>query len=80
MEPSFAAEVAHAATGIRRNNANEFVKTLLSKYEGKIKDAPVGSKCQECYDVKMGKPSEEYCRLHSEVREEREDLSLKFKY
>jgi methylamine--corrinoid protein Co-methyltransferase len=80
MEPGFAAEVAYAATGIKRDFANELVKTLLSKYEDKIKDAPTGKKFEECYDMTTGKPSEDYVRLYSKIRKELEDLGLKFKY
>jgi len=80
MEPGFAAEVAYAAAGIKRSFANELVKTLLSKYEDKIKAPPLGKKYQECYNVETGKPSEEYLRLYSKIKRELEDLGLEFKY
>ena len=80
MEPGFAAEVAYAAASIKRNFANELVKTLLSKYEDKIKAPPLGKKYQECYNVETGKPSGEYLRLYSKIKRELEDLGLEFKY
>ena len=80
MEPGFAAEVAYAATGIKRSFANELVKTLLSKYEDKIKDAPIGKRFGECYDMTTGKPSEDYLRLYSKIKKELEDMGLEFKY
>lgn len=80
MEPGFAGEVAYAAAGIKRSLANELVKELLSRYEEKIKDPPMGRKYQECYDVKTGKPCEEYRQLYSEIKRELEDLGLEFKY
>ena len=80
MEPRFAAEVAHAAAGIKRSLANELVDKLLSKYEDRIKSPPIGMTYQECYDTKTRRPSEEYVRLHSKVKKELEDLGLEFKY
>jgi hypothetical protein len=80
MEPGFAAEVAYAASGITRSFANELVRTLLSKYEVKLSDPPLGMKYKECYDVETVKPSEEYLRLYSRIKKELEDLGLQFKY
>ena len=80
MEPGFAAEVAYAATGIKRSFANELVTTLLSKYEGNLNEPPLGKKYQECYNVETGKPSEDYLRLYSKTKKELEDLGLQFKY
>jgi methylamine--corrinoid protein Co-methyltransferase len=80
VEPGFAAEVAYAATGIKRSFANELVKTLLSKYEDKMRDPPIGKKYQECCNVGTGRPSEEYLALYTKVKEELEDLGLEFKY
>ena len=80
MEPQFAAEVAHAASGIKRSFANELVRTLLSRYEEKLNNPPLGKKYQECYNVETGKPSEEYLRLYSRIKTELEDLGLEFKY
>jgi hypothetical protein len=80
MEPQFAAEVAHAAAGIKRNNANELVNKLLSKYEAKIENPPIGLTYQECYDAKTGRPREDYLRLYSQAKQELEDLGLEFRY
>jgi len=80
MEPRFAAEVAYAAAGIKRSFANELVSKLLSKYEEKIKSPPTGMTYQECYDLKTGKPREDYTRLYSGIKRELEDLGLEFKY
>jgi len=80
MEPAFAAEVAHAAAGIKRSHANELVKKLLSKYEDKLTAPPLGKKYRECYDMSTGMPCEEYVRLYSKAKKELEDLGLEFKY
>ncbi|UCH70968.1 MAG: monomethylamine:corrinoid methyltransferase, partial [Candidatus Bathyarchaeota archaeon] len=59
IEPRFAAEVAHAtaASGIKREDANEIVKHLESLYKDKLSDPPSGTRYQECFDMKTGKPS-----------------------
>jgi len=80
MEPRFAGEVAHAATGIKRDFANELVNRLLSKYEEKIKNPPIGMTYQECYDTKTGEPRQDYLQLYSRIKKELEDLGLKFRY
>lgn len=80
MEPKFAAEVAHAATGIKRSYANDLVKKLLSKYEDKLSAPPLGKKYQECYDMSTGKPCEEYVQIYLKAKKELEDLGLEFKY
>jgi methylamine--corrinoid protein Co-methyltransferase len=56
------------------------VKTLLSRYEEKLNNPPLGKKYQECYNAETGKPSEEYLGLYSRIKTELEDLGLKFKY
>jgi methylamine--corrinoid protein Co-methyltransferase len=80
MEPKFAAEVAHATVGVRREDANEMVKALLPRYVDKVADPPLGLKYQECYDVKTGKPSRRCLEVYTKVREELKDLGLEFRY
>jgi len=80
MEPRFSAEVALAVAGMKRNEANEFVKALLAKYMDKISNAPLGMKFQECFDMARGKPSEKYVELYGKVKKEVEDLGIAFLY
>jgi len=80
MEPRFAAEVAHAVVGMKRDDANEIAKTLLPKYADKVADPPLGLKYQECYDVRTGKPSKMCIDVYNKVKKELEDLGLEFKY
>jgi len=79
MEPRFAAEVAHSVVGMKRDDANEIVKTLVSKYADKIANPPKGLKYQECYDVKTGKPSEKVLETYNKVKKELEELGIEFK-
>lgn len=80
IEPKFAAEVAYASAGMRRENANEMVKELVSRYRDKIANPPLGMKYQECCDIKTGKPSSKCLAIYSKVKEELRDLGLEFKY
>ena len=73
MDPLFASEMAHAAAGVSRKEANGIVIALLEKYEDKLREPPIGQKYQECYDVDTGKPNKEFIELYKEVRQEMAD-------
>ncbi|MFX0170396.1 MAG: monomethylamine:corrinoid methyltransferase [Candidatus Hodarchaeota archaeon] len=79
MEAIIGCEVAHAATGMKRTNANELLKTIVSKYEKNLENPPLGRKFQECYDLKTVKPSNEYNNIYKQVKKELVDLGLKIK-
>jgi len=79
LEPKFAAEVAHAAAGIKRTDANEIVKALTKKYVDKIPNPPIGKRYQDNFDMKTGKPSPEHLELYQGIKKELEDLGLKFR-
>ncbi len=80
IEPRFAAEVAHAtaASGIKREDANEIVKHLESLYKDKLTDPPSGTRYQECFDMKTGKPSPRCLETYNKVKRELEELGLEF--
>ncbi len=80
MEALFNVEVAYAVTGMRAEQASELVNQLLERYEERIKEAPRGKQYQECYDLKTGKPSEEYVRLHDEVKDELARMGVSFRF
>jgi len=80
MEPRFAAEVAHAAVGMKREDANDIVKNLLARYVHKVPDPPMGLKYQECYDVRTGKPTRRCLEVYNRVKKKLEDLGLEFRY
>jgi methylamine--corrinoid protein Co-methyltransferase len=82
MESRFRGEVAHAAAGIKREDANEMVKVIETKYGDiiKTKNIPFGKKFEECYDSDTITPSKEYMEIYSKVRKELEDLGLEFGY
>jgi len=82
MEARFRGEVAYAATGIKREDANEIVKEIVAKYEEVIESRkpPYGKSFAECYDTKTITPSKEYLDIYEKVRRELEDLGLEFTY
>jgi len=79
VEPRFTAEVAHAAAGLKREDANELVKKLVPKYVDKIPNPPLGMKHQECCDFDTGKPSQKCWDIYNTVKRELTDLGLEFK-
>jgi len=78
MECKFGSEVGHATTGMSRNDANEFVRELLVKYEDKIEKPPLGRTFQECYDLKTVKPTAGHLEIYDRTRRQLEDLGLNF--
>lgn len=78
MEGRMGCQVGHAATGMKRVDANELVNELLAKYESNLETPPLGRKFQECYDVKTVEPSEEYVNLYRQVEKDLQELGLIF--
>ncbi len=79
MEPRFASEVAHAAVGMSRADANKIVKLLQAKYEDRLPDPPQGKTFQEIYDWDSIEPCQEYVDLYGRIKEELTSYGLKFK-
>ncbi|MBS7655116.1 monomethylamine:corrinoid methyltransferase [Candidatus Bathyarchaeota archaeon] len=76
MESEFYCKVAHAVTGMKRSEVNELAKILLLKYEKDLNNPPKGKKYQECYDVKTGKPKEEYLKFYKVMEKKIIDLGI----
>ena len=77
-EPKFSIEIAYATLGMKRDTANEIVKKLLSTYESKIPDAPVGKRFQECFNIDTLEPTNEYVELYEKMKDEMTQYGLKF--
>jgi len=60
VEPRISAEIGHAVAGMKRSDANEFVKKLLGKYESKLAAPPLGKNLWECWDADKRRPTKEY--------------------
>ncbi|MBW1867620.1 MAG: monomethylamine:corrinoid methyltransferase, partial [Deltaproteobacteria bacterium] len=77
-DPKFSVEIALATLGMKRDIANEIVKDLLSKYESKIPDAPVGKSFQELFNIETLEPGAEYSELYYKMKDEMTTYGLKF--
>lgn len=70
LDSRICGEVAHAATGMSREEANEIVKQLTQKYESGLKDEPSGKPFEEVYDLETITPIAEWQGLYDEVKTE----------
>ena len=81
VEPYFAAEIAHAVTGMDRQEANQLVKALLEEYEQHLGDPPLGVRVQDCIDLESGEISSDFRKIYRSTRQEMIDkFGLDFKY
>ena len=80
MEGRICAEAAHSAarSGMTRKDANTIVKKILSRYEDKIEDAPIGKKFCECYDLEKVLPTQEYLDLYDGIKKEVSSYGLDY--
>ncbi|NQS91740.1 MAG: monomethylamine:corrinoid methyltransferase [Chloroflexi bacterium] len=76
LESRFSAEVAHAAAGMGREQADEITKRLLVIYEDDLPSKPVGKPFQEVYDLKSLRPTPEWDGMYQEVKKELMDMGL----
>jgi methylamine--corrinoid protein Co-methyltransferase len=75
----FAGEVAHAAVGMDKAQANDLVLRFLSKYEDRIKDKTLhtlGKTFQECYDLERVVPNKEILKELDEVKKEIKEMGF----
>jgi hypothetical protein len=79
LEPRFATEVAHAAAGLTRVQANAIVSTLIPKYRDQLAQPPKGKLFQECFDWDSIQPCQEYVELYGRIKSELAGYGLKFK-
>jgi methylamine--corrinoid protein Co-methyltransferase len=82
MEAKMACEVGCGAaeSGIKRADVNELIKKIVSKFEHRVPEAPLGKTFRECYDVKKANPTREYAELYRVVKQELLDLGVPFAY
>ncbi|WP_309493351.1 monomethylamine:corrinoid methyltransferase [Candidatus Hecatella orcuttiae] len=76
LEAGFAGEVGKASAGVKRSDANEIVKTLVARYEDKLKEPPAGKKFEECVDLKTLKPIPEWLAIYRKVKKELVDHGI----
>lgn len=76
LEARFSAEVARAAVGMTREQADEIVQKLLVIYEDDLPNKPVGQPFQEVYDLKTLRPTPEWDGTYQDVKNELIDMGL----
>ncbi len=70
LESRFSAEVAHAAAGMSREQADEIVKKLLAVYEAELPSKPIGQPFQDVYNLESLQPTSEWLGVYEEVKGE----------
>lgn len=77
LEARFMAQVAHAAEGLARKEANPIVCQLVAKYEQNQKSLPAGKPFHEVYDVETIQPLPEWQQIYDDVCQEVEHFGIK---
>jgi methylamine--corrinoid protein Co-methyltransferase len=80
LEARFQAEVAHAALGLKRAEANEIVLECLSHYEGSLGKPNLGKPFPELYNTDTLEPGEEWLGVYHQVRDQLIGLGLDLDY
>jgi hypothetical protein len=75
-EPQFACEVAHAAVGMSRKEANQICGALNDRYEKDLTRPPTGKNYRECFDLQTSTPSEEYRGFYESTKAKIRDLGI----
>jgi methylamine--corrinoid protein Co-methyltransferase len=70
LETRFNGEVAHAAAGLSREQADEIVKKAIAKYQPVMNQKPVGKPFSEVYDLETMQPTAEWMRVYERVKED----------
>ncbi|MHC4913373.1 MAG: monomethylamine:corrinoid methyltransferase, partial [Planctomycetota bacterium] len=76
LEMKTATEMTLACTGMTRKQANLVVNALLPKYEQGLTTASAGKSYTECFDLKTGKPKDEYLTFVEKIKKELSNFSI----
>lgn len=79
LESRFNAEIAHAATGMTRKDANDFIKEFQKKYVPVLANGPIGKPFQEVYDTVKIQPLPEWQEMYEKVKEDIRALGFPLK-
>jgi len=78
LEARYNGEVGLAAAGMSRQQANEIVKQVVPRYQNVLDTEPKGKRFDEAYDMHTLRPTAEWTRIYSEVKEEISGLGMPF--
>ena len=76
LEARFTAEVARAAAGISRSDANDLVTKLVALYKPTLDQRPVGKPFTEVYDQATLKPTPEWLAVYESAKDELRGMGL----
>jgi methylamine--corrinoid protein Co-methyltransferase len=76
LEARWTAEVAHAAAGISRAEADALVRQLVERYKPDLEQRPIGQPFQEVYDPVTLKPRAAWQGLYEEAKAELREMGL----
>ncbi|NOZ48734.1 MAG: monomethylamine:corrinoid methyltransferase [Chloroflexi bacterium] len=76
LEARWMAEVAHAAAGISRGEADALVRQLVALYQPTLNKRPIGKPFPEVYDPVMLRPSPEWQGTYEVVKQELAQMGL----
>jgi methylamine--corrinoid protein Co-methyltransferase len=79
VEPRISGEVAHAVAGVKLQDANEIVKSLLKKYEKKLQNPPLGKTLWECWDSEKRRPTTEHSVIVNKFKKEMLDMGVELR-
>lgn len=80
LEARFNGEIAHAATGVSRKDANEMIKEFQKHYVSYLDKRPIGKSFLEAYDPIKVEPTQEWLDMYGKVKDEVGRIGLKMKY
>ena len=67
---------ATAKGSIKLDDANDIVKKILTKYENRFQNRPLGKTFQDCYDLRSIEPKPEWIDLYTRICKELVDLGI----
>jgi len=67
---------ATAKNSIKLDDANDIVKKILTKYENRFQNRPLGKTFQDCYDLRSIEPKPEWIDLYTRFCKELVDLGI----
>jgi methylamine---corrinoid protein Co-methyltransferase len=78
LETRFNGEIAHAAAGMSRSDADEIVKQAVAAYLPQLEAKPVGLPFDHIYDFQTVKPKQAWLDMYHKVKEQVSNWGLPF--
>lgn len=76
LEARFMAQVAHAARGLTRSEADRMVRSLAARYRDSLSDPPIGLPFERVYDIDSVRPFPHWQAMYARACTEMRELGL----